>query len=536
MKTKRVEGFPEETAETEDTGEHGKNGKLPILILPGNTVKIISTAEDLFSRLAKTNKYFVRERTVFKLVKDQGGGAERLEPLTARVLQTDMERYFKPCVWRAGKNDGGPVLKPTNCPKETAESLLVSSNEIDLLPGIRVIVNSPILAEVDGQIKILNRGYHDVHGGIYVRRSLDVPEISLKDAVNKLLALLDDFLFTHPSDRSRAIAQFISPALRFGQLLGDADFPLTVGEADQSQAGKTLLQKMTALLYGEVPHVITRRNGGVGGIDESVSSAFLSGRAFIAFDNIRGQVDSQTLESALRGHGVVGVRVPYKGEIQLPTTGVIIQLTSNKAATTDDLANRALITSIKKQPGSYSFKEFPEGDLLAHVKVNQGLYYSCIASVVSEWFSRDKPRTKDGRHTFREWCQALDWIVQNLFDLPPLLDGHAEEQAQIANPYLGFLRSLAFAVEKAGQINANLQLGKLLDLAENGGIEIPGINPQSPEDSKLKLLGRRFKALFLENSTISVGGFNVTRFEFKEWDQKNSKDRDVVFYTFSQAN
>ena len=35
-----------------------------------------------------------------------------------------------------------------------------------------------------------------------------------------------------------------------------------------------------------------------------------------------------------------------------------------------------------------------------------------------------KPRNEqENRHSFREWAQTLDWIVQNLFGAAPLIEG-----------------------------------------------------------------------------------------------------------------
>jgi hypothetical protein len=64
------------------------------------------------------------------------------------------------------------------------------------LPGITLLVSSPILAERNGELVVLNKGYHDVNGGIYVEKRIDITELQLKEAVESLLRLLADFDFT----------------------------------------------------------------------------------------------------------------------------------------------------------------------------------------------------------------------------------------------------------------------------------------------------------------------------------------------------
>jgi hypothetical protein len=61
--------------------------------------------------------------------------------------------------------------------------------------------------------------------------------MSLEEACKVLLELVSEFDFLEPSDKSRAIAAIISPALKFGELL-KKHFPLFLVEANESTAGK----------------------------------------------------------------------------------------------------------------------------------------------------------------------------------------------------------------------------------------------------------------------------------------------------------
>jgi len=284
------------------------------------------------------------------------------------------------------------------------------------------------------------KGYHDICGGVWVLKDHNIGNIGLERAKASLLSLLDDFDFVTASDKSRAIASFITPALRFGGLL-KADVPLDIAEADQSQSGKTYRQKIACALYGEKPFVITlkEKDSGVGSLEEAISEGILSGRSFLIVENARGKIACQLLESAIRGAGHVNVRCPYARGVQAETDGICWMLSSNAAQTTLDLANRSVITRVRKRPREKVFKTYPEGDVLAHVQANTDYYLCCIYTVLCEWYQRGKLRTKEFRHDFLEWCQTLDWIVQNVFDCAPLLDGNREEQDRISSPELGWL-------------------------------------------------------------------------------------------------
>jgi hypothetical protein len=52
---------------------------------------------------------------------------------------------------------------------------------------------------------------------------------------------------------------------------------------------------------------------------------------------------------------------------------------------------------------------------LTHVREEQSYYLGCVFSVVKYWLENGKRRTDETRHSFREWAQTLDWILQNAF-------------------------------------------------------------------------------------------------------------------------
>jgi hypothetical protein len=302
------------------------------------------------------------------------------------------------------------------------------------------------------------------------------------------------------------------------------------------QSGKTYRQKITCKIYREQPYVINRREGGVGSLDESVGSAIISGRPFVVAENFRGLVDSQTLESALRGQGVVACRVPYRGEIQASTEHVCWQLSSNQAAATRDLAKRSIITRIKKKPKGYKFKRYPEGDLLQHVAVKQPYYLGCVYAVVKHWFDSGKPQTQECRHDFHEWAGTLDWIIQKVFKMAPLFDDHEEEQERISNPQLNWLRDVAIAALRNNRGDEALKAHEIVDICGSQGVEIPNSKHLMNEDALCMAVGKILGRLFREAETIRVSGFEVRRESGSEYDPNQRREIVRHSYWFSTAD
>lgn len=508
------------------------NGK-PVLILPCPSFEIEQSARECFPILAKSQRYFTRDRTVFEVVRRDRN--LRLIELDPAAFRSQLESFF----WlgtRRTMPDGRIATISNRCSLDNAIALLKADPTFELLPSIKIVTASAVFSEIDGEIEVLNKGYHDRRGGILITKAHDITEIAVHEAAEALLSLLDDFSFLSDADQSRAVAGLISPALRLGGLL-PFDFPIDLSEANESQSGKTYRQKVVCGLYGEEPFVLNKNEeGGVGSLDERVSEGLISGQPFLMLENIRGQIKSQLLESAIRGAGWVQARRAYSRPVQVETDPFCWMLSSNKAETTPDLANRSIITRIKKQPPGYGFECYDQGDLLQHVKAKSDYYLSCILSVLRFWLQHGKQRTNDSRHDFCEWCQTLDWIVQNVFNCAPLLDGHQSEQTRISNPDLNWLRQVGLCVEKSKRLGEGLKPAEITDLCESHGLYIPGSKPDHDDSKRCMIVGKILKRLFSDTKTLESGGFQIERKLGTEYNMFRQENIAVHYHTFERKN
>jgi hypothetical protein len=514
--------------------EEGINGDKPQLILPCPSFEINQSARRCFTVLAKTQRYFTRDRTVFEVVRDDDGGL-RLVELDPAAFRSQLEDHFR-LVTKRIMSDGTIGIIANRCSVDSAIAVLKSDPAFAILPRIKVVTAAAVFTETDGKIEVLNKGYHNRLGGILVTRKREITDVPLDEATAALFSLLDDFDFVSQADGSRTLASFISPALRLAGLL-DADFPIDLSEANESQSGKTYRQKVVCGLYGERPYVLNKtEDGGVGSLDERASDGLISGQPFLMIENVRGPFKSQLVESALRGAGLVQARRAYSRSVQVKTDRVCWMLSSNKADTTPDLANRSIITRILKQLAGYNFKRFEEGDLLRHVEAKSDYYLSCILSVLREWHSKRKPRTDDTRHDFREWCQTLDWIVQNIFQCPPLLDGHRGEQLRISNPDLNWLREIGFCAEKDNRLGDGLKPGEIVDLCEAHGVDIPGCQASADDTQRSMAAGRILKRLFsgAVNKILEAGGYLIRRESRSEYNHEQRREMPVHYHFFER--
>lgn len=308
------------------------------------------------------------------------------------------------------------VLKHSICSEATAKLLLGTREALELLWPVTLVVNSPILIEgPDGEPDILAHGYHHWGRGTLVTKGARPTIPTLDKATSSLLELLEDFAFELPADRLRALGAMITPALVWGGHLGDAHVPLFLAEANDSQAGKGYVLERAAALYGETLIPQAPRKGGVGSFDEDFNAILLKGKPIVFFDNLRDPLDSPYVESFLTARGSFLVRTPHRAAVEIDVRKYIIFATSNGLETTPDLENRLIRMRIRKRPAKYRFKSFSGRPALAHIQRHQSYYLGCVFAVVRDWLENGKKRTRETRHSFREWAQTLDWILMTAF-------------------------------------------------------------------------------------------------------------------------
>lgn len=504
--------------------------------MPGGKIGHEQAGEITFPVIGRSKRVFMRGGIVHEIEKEDAGKLA-LVPVTADRFVALVET-FPP--WRVAKYEeaedesGKVTVRWRSCTftRGAAQTAIVTDAARKHLPRIEQIVSCPIITfgSTPGTCRVLTTGYHEHQGGTFIAGGKEPPEVPLEKAQSALADLLADFDFASQADASRAVASLLSPALKMGGLIDD-HFPLDLAEADQSQSGKTYRQKLAVKIYNGEAEAILQNKGGVGSLDEAVSAALIKGRPFIMLDNVRGRVDSEILESAIRGHGSVSCRT-LRHRATINTGPFLWYLSTNGAELTRDLANRAVVTRIRKRPAGFIYREFSEGDLVRHIEANQSFYLGAVFSIVREWVKQGRPRTTETRHDFRLWTQSMDWIIQEIFGLPPLMEGHREEQVRTANPAMQWLREIVLAAVADGRVDGGIDTYMLLEIASGAGIDLPGRpTNDSPECRAGKLLGQLFRDA--GGDELAVDGYRFTR-SIEEHVRENRQVIEKKLYTISR--
>jgi hypothetical protein len=496
------------------------------LFLSNDHLEPNAAAERIFTYLGAEREMYRRGNAVVELDSDK-----RLISMSPTMFRSRLNmRGRKVRAFKVDKK-GNLFHAPKLCSEDEAK-LLLNTSAVERLPEIKLVARMPVLVERDGVLITTKPGYN-ADCGVLVTSGVSIPTFPLDYAAKVLLELLHDFQFAESGDKARALSGFVAPGLRMGGLLhGDA--LITSLEANESQAGKGFMLKIVRAIYGEPAYPVAQKEGGVGSFDESLQQGLLSGIPFVNFDNLRGTVRSAYLESIITaGTDRVPVRVPHRGEVQVDITRVSFQLTSNGFQTTRDLSNRLLMVRLLKQPADYAFRQYPEGGLLQRVEKNSAGYLGCVHAVIRHWHAAGKPCLTT-EHTFKEWVGTLDWIVQDVWQSVPLLEGHSAAAARVASPSLSWLRQLGFVVIREGKGGQELRTGELRELCERCDLMPDGIKPSWEENAIERAMGRLLGSCFAKGDSLELDSIRVTRVEREEKDSYYVK-RETKFYTFQAA-
>jgi len=494
-----------------------------VMVLHGHHCSITESAKTIFPVIAKKRDMFIMGDEIVEVKKL--AGTMSVVPVSYQSFRSRIEKYSQKIMGFIKTQNNQVVLVNKICSADNAKVLMASHVAEEVLPPINMVTECPILLP-DGSI--LNKGYHNVNGGVLITKGGNIPNIDYIRATSALGALLNDYSFTTPADRSRAISQTITPLLKMGEFFTGA-CPADISEANESQAGKTYRLNIIPAIYNSKATIITSNKGGVGSFDESIGSALANGCPFILIDNFRGKLNSSFLEAVLTTPEKVYIRIPHRRGFSIDARHVTFQLSSNGAVMTHDMANRSLITRVVKQPEK-QWSSYPEGDLINHVKKNQPYYLGCVISIVKKWINRGLQKTDTKEHDFQQWAQSMEYIITEIMGLPSQLDGHKDIQSHVGSEDIAWLRAVAIQVENENKLGLALLATELIELAHLANDDIPDILGNNLAQEAI-VAGRIMARLFHndnDNLNLKIDRFNIKRILKKDGFCKTTK-----YYYFS---
>ena len=482
----------------------GAPSELPEVCLPGPTQDVSDCAREIFEPLAASGKFFRYAGEVQATEFDQATGRWELIPIGCQEIISAVEKHVR--LVRPTKT--GESVRAVMSDKQ-ARAILMSEEARTILPRVARVSRRPCLhLDDNGDVRILGFGFHDRKaGGLLVLSEAPVEEMEVCEACEVIESFLAGFSFPTVADRGRAIALLLTIALVDMGLVGYLH-PMFMIVADESQSGKSLLATLLALMNEIDPYLVSNKTRGLGSLEQSIGGAYVAGRMVLILDNLRQDLDSEFLEGWLTARSGVGARIPYRAEIEIRPRETVAIGTSNGVKITHDLKNRLLFIKIRANTAR-SVDSETEEQLLARVSRDQPRIRAAIYALVGEWLARGCPSERTMGFHRTEWAGAMNYILQRLMGLPPLLDGHSQVGDELASGYNVFLREVCAVAMRTGCAGRWLRAHEISDLCNDRGIQLPNSRPEVQADAMK--VGKILGGAMPETGPLVLTDWTITR-------------------------
>lgn len=377
----------------------------PALMLPCDDWTIGQFSDQLGRMLATTGVY---ERSGIPFTVN--ATTHQCEPVTADFLRTWAENTVACFTTRGHGRNEFKVCKTMSI--DTARAVVASqqfSKHLKPLSHV-AMVRTPVL-RASGDIVLRPRGY-DQESRVYTATdAIDFDEdMDFPRAKQVLDDLLKEFPFAEDGGRSRAVA--ISAMLAVygnGLITAGATRPCFIYLGNMEGSGKTLLARIAALPYGNVP--VTGGPSKDEEWDKLLLSIVIGGRRIVIFDNVRGHLASQHLERYLTSSSysgrILGVSKEFEGE-----AGAIVCITGNRLTVSPDLRRRSLFVELFCHELSAERRRFTRIlDEPALTKLRPDVL-AALHALVRHWDSKGRPPGRNKHASFPRWAETIGGIME----------------------------------------------------------------------------------------------------------------------------
>ncbi|QDT47228.1 hypothetical protein Pan258_12590 [Symmachiella dynata] len=358
-------------------------------------------------------RIFVREGMLVRLVFDENG-KPKLVNVNKPMMTAIMTRNVKFCK----KLKSG--LVETHTPTRIAE-IIVNDDIAELgFPALVGLTRIPML-RADGTL-LVTPGY-DAQSGMYFAppSNFALPGIvkhpTRTDAVNAAKFLRDeifcDFKFANGKvGLANSIAAMLTPIVR-PTFAGPT--PLFLTDAPDTGSGKSLLAMVIGMpALGDVPGAQEWPEKG----EEQrkvITSQLVSGSTVNFFDNVKGKLHSQALESVLTSDIWRDRLLGGNTIIEVPNRSLWIASGNNLQVGYDMLRRCVPIRIDPKVPNPHMRdpKQFRHEDLLGWMKENHGEIVAALITMARAWWEAGCPEAPNlpAMGSYPNWCKTVGGIL-----------------------------------------------------------------------------------------------------------------------------
>lgn len=315
--------------------------------------------------------------------------------------------------WRWREVDGEKEL--VQCPLPPKDYPAIMSTKAAFsragIPELTGVLTTPYLGS-GGAIRA-EPGYHAEDKVLLLPHDLELRRVPVGEAVALLMDWIDDFPFVNDAGRAHAIGLALTPLVR--RIIAGPVPPVLI-EAPKPRTGKTLLaQALTAPAVGWVPVSTLADSEEERG--KALFSTLLKGRPVSILDNLKGRINSPTLEAVLTAWPSYEARI--LGMSQDVEVQALIQwvLTTNNGEFSEDMIGRLVTIRLDRhveRPDLLDISTLKHPDIKAYTMENRARLLSAMFSLVHHWREQGRPKAPPEtpyKGTFEVWRDVIGGIL-----------------------------------------------------------------------------------------------------------------------------
>lgn len=427
-------------------------------VLHQQTEKFNETVKDLYEHMGTIGCFYRRsEGLPFGIWHWKPGMAE---PMTLSQSTLTLELGEEKILFSKFNAKGNL----NNClpSKEISKSILDAGYPV-ALPIASSMTKRALLVKTEEGAKMIGNSYSPELKTIILGKVEDLPEISFEEARKWIDELMNYWIWKEPADRSRALAELLTPALLHGGFIS-RPIPAMLCMADNHEAGKTFWQTTVANIYGHSsdPHSYGKTT--IGGIEEQLNLALERGEPFFFIDELDGTIKSTFINAFITGGDEKMVRTPYGRYVNVPTDKMMVMLAGVKDFVLDpQLASRVIPIRIIK-PVSNADWMTPDGELLGSwIERHNKELLASVYAIISQWDKQALAmEAPDSR--FPSWSMATNSILKMLA-MPRAGLELREIQDDISNPAADWMTEMVRIMIAEGLLWTGEGKGTLINTA-----------------------------------------------------------------------
>jgi hypothetical protein len=298
-------------------------------------------------------------------------------------------------------------------PRDLCENFLVSENYWRNVPPLERVATAPFFAP-DGTLCDRTGYYRAARSWLALPPGFETGDTTPNPdniaAARQLILndILGEVAFANDASRAHAVALMLLP---FARRLIDGPTPLHLWNAPLRGSGKSYSAELCIS-----PFTVPSPQGEKGNAEEwrkSIFTKLVTGPSHVFLDNIKGSLNSSTLDMAITSHsGYIEERLTGTGDVIKAPVWCVWVATANNAQLTEDAASRSIVIEIDPNCENPDKREF-KGDPASFIRQNRGAVCGAILTLIRAWIEAGRPNYGGpNRCRFPLWRDVMGGILE----------------------------------------------------------------------------------------------------------------------------